>query len=212
MDTPDVIKSMYPQAHRTNQNEFYHDDIKGQKHNCTFNMSKDQLEDHILRNMIIGVPIQTDYCEIQFYREEVNRMESFGQKDADIMTTLGVLFCSFLIDRDICERKDIDFIIIGDGRLCIYDTAKGGAGYAKQLNQQLIEDALDYARQMLTNCTSIYQILDSYSQRYSEHIDILNTKQWLDDENQHRHAIPRNVFTAFPTATLASFVEIEQLI
>lgn len=213
MDTPDVIKSMYPKAHRTNQNEFYHDDIKGQKHNCTFNVSKDQLVDHILRNMIIGVPIQTDYCEIQFYREENNRMVAFKlPDDKDIMTTLGVLICSFLIEQDICERKDIDFIVIGDGRLCIYDTAKGGAGYAKQLNQQLIEAALDYARQMLTKYNSIYQILDSYSQRYSEHIDILNTKQWLDDELQHRNVIPQSVSAAFQNATLASFVEIEQLI
>lgn len=212
-DTPDIILSMFPKVDNNHPNIFWHKDIKGRDTSCSFDVSRHRLEDHVLRNMIIGVPIQTDYCEIQFYREENNRMVAFKlPDDKDIMTTLGVLICSFLIEQDICERKDIDFIVIGDGRLCIYDTAKGGAGYAKQLNQQLIEDALDYARQMLTNCNSIYQILDSYSQRYSEHIDILNTKQWLDDENQHRHAIPRNIFTAFPTATLASFVEIEQLI
>lgn len=192
---------------------YYHDDLPGCKEPCFFNPNSDILDNKVRRNLIIGGLIQTDYCEIKLYKGNNLQLSPFsGEQDKKILTTLGILFCSFMVEQGICERNDIDFIVIGQDRLCIYDKAKGGAGYSKQLKQKIIEAALDYSRNRLAHCTSMYQLLDTYTQRYAEGVDIVKTLEWLEEEHNHREDIPRTILDSYPEATASSFVEIEQII
>ena len=127
--------------------------------------------------------------------------------DRKILTTLGVLICSFMVDNGICERNDVDFIRMGNGSLCIYDKAKGGAGYSRQLDSR-IPDALNYCKEKLANCESLFQLLDPYSQRYADQIDIKATKEWLEEESKHREDVPTEILEAYPKAQNASFKDI----
>lgn len=200
------ITSFYNRQTTDNKNVKYHNDLGIP---CTFSIETDKPDDKMFRNVIIGGLIQTDYCEISFFREEDKlRLKPFDvDDDKKILTTLGVLICSFMVDNGICERNDVDFIRMGNGSLCIYDKAKGGAGYSRQLDSR-IPDALNYCKERLNNCESLFQLLDSYSQRYADQIDINATKEWLEEESRHREDIPKEILEAYPNAQNASFKDI----
>ena len=198
-----VIESFYD---KKRDGKRYHNDVLGARSRCYFD---DTQSPKILRNVIIGGLIQTDYCEIAFYREDGVRLLPFHpENDKKILTTLGILICSFMVDTGICERNDIDFITMENGSLCIYDKAKGGAGYSRQLNQQKISDALDYCKEKLAHCSSLFQILDTYSHRFADQIDINSTATWLDAEKVHRNDVPKEISQAYPNAQNASYFDI----
>lgn len=207
----EVLRTFYDKASRNNPNLLYHKDLPGSKEPCFCDLDRSQ-NNNLYRNMIIGGLIQTDYCEMRFYRRDNFVLSPFNSDDdKKILTTLGILFCAFMVDKGICERGDIDFIVMGKDRLCIYDKAKGGAGYSKQLKQALIEEALEYCVGRLTNC-NLFQLLDTYTQRHAENIDINRTLEWLISEREHRNDIPQNISDVYPNSTVSSFVEIEQTI
>jgi len=204
-----IITSFYNKQTNDNENVKYHNDLGIP---CTFNIETDIPENKVFRNVILGGLIQTDYCEISFFREKDRlRLKPFDvDEDKKILTTLGVLICSFMVDNGICERNDVDFIMMGNGALCIYDKAKGGAGYSRQLDSR-IPDALTYCKERLNNC-ELFQLLDSYSQRYAGQIDINATKEWLEEESKHREDVPKEILDAYPNARNASFKDIANII
>lgn len=203
------IITVYDKTKKGNERVRYHNELNLP---CTFNFDKDKPDDKLFRNVIIGGLIQTDYCEINFYRENGLRLQPFDVEcDKKILTTLGVLICSYMVDCGICERTDVDFIRMGNGALCIYDKAKGGAGYSRQLDTR-ISDALDYCIDKLTYCSSLFQILDTYSQRYADQIDIIATLTWLKEEKDHRDDVPKEVCEAYPDAKNSSFSNIAKTI
>ena len=212
----DVFYNKNKKVEKDDKREYkYHDNL-GKR--CKFD-NKDNLADKVFRNIIIGGLIQTDYCEISFYREDGLVLKPFGtDEDKKILYTLGILICSYMVDEGICDRGDIDFVLIGNRALCIYDKAKGGAGYSKQLGyyndnrkQPMIADALDYCRNKLDKYR-LFQLLDTYSQRYADQIDINATKKWLKDEKDHRGVVPKKIAHDYPGTQNASFFDIEQSI
>ena len=212
----EVVESFYKNKTAVNNTELhYHRDLIGATKTCFFDMSKDDIDEKLFRNIIIGGLVQTDFCEISFYRSDgLNNLQVLHtEKDRKILVTLGVLICSFMVNEGICERNDIDFIITTGQdafALCIYDKAKGGAGYSKQLNQHKIERALNYCRTKLTCCNSLFSLLDTYTQRYSDEIDITATLEWLDEESRHRKDVPQHITNAYPGAQASSFLDIIQ--
>jgi predicted RNA-binding Zn-ribbon protein involved in translation (DUF1610 family) len=212
----EVVESFYKNKTVVNNTELrYHRDLIGATKTCFFDMSRDDIDDKLFRNVIIGGLVQTDFCEISFYRSDnLNNLQAFHtENDRKILVTLGVIFCSFMVNEGICERNDIDFIITTGKEalaLCIYDKAKGGAGYSNQLNQNKIEKALDYCRTKLASCNSLFSLLDTYTQRYSDEIDIYATREWLDDEKKHREDVPQHITNAYPGTQASSFLEIIQ--
>lgn len=212
----EVVESFYKNQTVVNNTELrYHRDLIGATKTCFFDMSRDDVDDKLFRNVIIGGLVQTDFCEISFYRSDnLNNLHVFNtEDDRKILVTLGVLFCSYMINEGICERNDIDFIIT-TGKdalaLCFYDKAKGGAGYSNQLNQNKIEKALDYCRTKLAGCNSLFSLLDTYTQRYSDEIDITATLEWLDEESKHRKDVPQHITNAYPRTQASSFLDIIQ--
>lgn len=212
----EVVESFYKNKTVVNNTELhYHRDLIGATKTCFFDMSRDDIDDKLFRNVIIGGLVQTDFCEISFYRSDnLNNLHVFNtEDDRKILVTLGVLFCSFMVNKGICERNDIDFIIT-TGKdalaLCIYDKAKGGAGYSNQLKQEKIEDALKYCQAKLSSCNTLFSLLDTYTQRYSDEIDINATREWLDDEKKHREDVPQHITNVYPGAQASSFSDIIQ--
>lgn len=206
------IQSFYKMVSTGNNNLRYHADLPSNNGPCFFNQGVDIFNQKVYRNMIIGGLIQTDYCEMQLYKQVGIAITPLDNNDdRKILTTLGILICSYMVDTGICERSDIDFIVMGGGRLCIFDKAKGGAGYSKQLDNQ-IETALDYCRNRLGTCTDMFQFLDSFSQRHAENVDINSTRQWLNDEANNRDIIPQQILNIYTNAQNSSFIEVEQII
>lgn len=212
----EVVESFYKNKTVVNNTELhYHRDLIGATKTCFFDMSRDDIDDKLFRNVIIGGLVQTDFCEISFYRSDnLNNLHVLNtEDDRKILVTLGVLFCSFMVYEGICERNDIDFIIT-TGKdalaLCIYDKAKGGAGYSNQLKQKKIEDALKYCQAKLSSCNSLFSLLDTYTQRYSDEIDITATREWLDEESRHRKDVPQHIINVYPGAQASSFLDIIQ--
>ena len=210
----DTIDTFFEFESQKKPNLRYHNSLNSDKQ-CFIDIQKESFDDKVFRNIIIGGFIQTDYCEIGLYRSNGLQLEPFSNNsdgDMKIVTTLGILLCDFMVDEGICERNDIDFISTDMGTLCIYDKAKGGAGYSRQLNQNKLEKALDYCKNKLRSCTSLFSLLDTYSQLYADQIDIDSTLTWLEDEYNNRNAIPNNVKTAYSNAVFSSFLEIKQLL
>ncbi len=208
-----IINSFYGKTIRNRRTLRYHNDVLGEDTPCFFDTENDSPDDKLFRNLLIGGLIQTDYCEISLFREVGLTLTPFqSDEDKKILTTLGILICSFMVDEGICERDDIDFLLMGSRALCIYDKAKGGAGYSRQLDQEKIENALNYSKVKLTQCDSLFQLLDSHTQRYADQIDTKSTLEWLQLEAQHRKDVPRKIAETYPGTQLSSFIEISERI
>jgi hypothetical protein len=88
-----------------------------------------------------------------------------------------------------CNRDDIDFLLHQrENSFCIYDVAKGGAGYANKLGDiPFLYRALDTIRQQLSDDTlSINEILSRTTKRYYDDIDFERALTWLKIEKESR--------------------------
>ena len=125
----------------------------------------------------------------------------------EILNTLGLMICDELSKHLPCERQDIDFFIAGIGSrksLCIYDMAKGGAGYSSQLDANLWQIMLDRCREKLkqlidSNNPELNAILSRSTMRYKDKIDIKGTYKWLCQEYENR-ITSQSVLQVYPTA------------
>lgn len=165
---------------------------------------------NVLRNVVLGGSIQTDYCELALFNPDVLPMTQLASNEQTrkIGNTLGVLLCIGLARQLGCDRGELDFVTRDqNGKLsvCIFDVAKGGSGRSKQLPQVLLK-LLDDAREQLGKVTSVDQIFDRESMRYVDFVDIRATKEWLDKEYQHRVIRPIGIPSE---AQLSSYYDVE---
>ena len=155
------------------------------------------------RNMLLGGSIQTDYCEIRLYDNHRNVM-----RDSEILHTLGISIVNVLSKYIGIERKDISFIVLNDS-ICIYDTAKGGAGYSKRLNNtQMLYTIFDLTLEELRNCIYKEDLIDKSTRQYVDKININETISWLELEKDSRDIVPGNIVAIYPNARTAKFQDI----
>ena len=76
----------------------------------------------------------------------------------------------------------------------------------------MIEKAFDHCRNTLNHCASIFALIDTYSQRHADQIDIKSTLAWLEEEYNNRKLVPQNITAAYNGATASSFLAIKQTI
>lgn len=176
---------MYPSTDR--RGKHYHRNIKTEKGLC---YAGDSLE----RNVILGCEVQTDYTEIKLFNPG-NGIIPLPLNDKKIATTLAILVTRKLAGLIPCEPKDLGFIVRsqeGGYTICIYDVAKGGAGYSSKLeNVSLMYRVLDEIRNSTYN--SIEDVLDASTMRYLEHVDIKGTVNWLNEEYRLRRSVPQAI-------------------
>lgn len=199
---------MYP-LKTTSAGKHYHQNLlKGD--NCYSANQQTSLH----RNVILGCEIQTDYTEIRLY-DTGNCGLTNPMNDVEIATTLAILMCKKLAEIIPCERKDIGFLLRHSGNgysICLYDVAKGGAGYSSKLQDTtLVFKMLDDIRADIKKYHSIEDFLDGDSLRYLEQMDIKKTEGWLDRELNVRKAVPTAVAAAVSSYGTASFASSSDL-
>jgi hypothetical protein len=162
----------------------------------------------IKRNVIIGGLIQTDYSEIRIRHDE-RAPWLFDRSEENLLITLGIVFTQTFVESLGKNRQDVDFAITPNGHLCIFDTNPGGSGYANQLvNHSVMQSVIDASGRLLTKIQSKDELIDRYTKRYYEKIDIDAAIDWIKAEKAAAKKMPSEVETAYPTAQIAVFEDI----
>lgn len=181
----------------------------------------DPQANNLLRNMFIGGSILTNFSILKPYRKgQSNGRIPFRMNNSteeSILTTLGLLVCEELSIFIPCQRQDIDFLITtfnrGERALCIYDVAKGGAGYSSQLDANTWQLMLSRCHQRLDNIINGIKGIDSMftrsTMRYLEEVDIKATYDWLEEEFNSRNLIPSVISSTYPDAICSSLIDIK---
>ena len=141
--------------------------------------------DVIRRNVIIGDLIQTDFSEIRLRHKDKNWFN--GREDEEnLLFTLGIVFTQALVDILGKERGAVDFAIMPNGHLCIFDTNPGGAGYANQLaNISIMEEVITASKVLLETAkrkNSKDMLLDKFTLRFMKYLDIDAALEWIAEE------------------------------
>lgn len=176
----------------------------------------------LLRNMFIGGSILTNFSILKPYH--CSRLGNgkipfrmSNATDESILKTLGLLVCEELSKYIPCQRQDIDFLTTtfnrGERALCIYDTAKGGAGYSSHLDDKTWKMMLGLCRQRLEDIingtTGIDSMFSRSTMRYLEDVDVKATHEWLEEELKSRNLIPNVVSNIYPAAVRSSLIGIK---
>jgi len=191
------------------QYKFVHNNPKVEGRCCEFDATYKK-KNTLSRNIVIGGTLQTDFCEILLFNKlNAGSIQPFPSgnkvKAKSIATTLGIMICDLFAKHISINREDIDFILSENNNLltiCIFDTAKGGAGYSCQLNDAaLLQHLLDECKHILNSIilkTSPIDIIFTKSTiRYLNDTSILDTYHWLEDEYNERIAIPSSYTSVF---------------
>ena len=138
---------------RQNDKGRYHFSIDREKKHRCFGSGK---KDRVKRNVIIGDLMQTDYCEIRFRHKgdtswiTFSHDEETDSKNRKLLITLGIVLCQSLIELKGWERGSVDFAVMQNRHLCIFDTNPGGAGYSIKLHDnQTMFDVIAGAKKLL---------------------------------------------------------------
>ena len=184
---PDPIPYHYMINRRDESNNRY------RKIECFSNREK------IKRNVIIGGQIQTDYSEIRIRLNE-NSPWLFDRSESNsrLLITLGIVFTQTFVEKLGKDRQDVDFAITPDCHLCIFDTNPGGSGYANQLvNVSTMQSVIKASKDVLDRIESKDELIDRYTKRYYDHIDINAARSWIESEIASESKIPDDVKEAF---------------
>ena len=102
-----------------------------------------------------------------------------------MLHTLGVVFTRSLADVLGKEKGAIDFTIMPNGYICIFDTNLGGAGYSNQMKTPDIMTAvLSTSKELLLRTKGKKSkdfLLDKYTLRYIKYINIGVALSWFDE-------------------------------
>jgi len=169
----------------------------------------------IRRNVIIGGLVQTDYVEIRIrHKGDKSWMPYRTKENEKLLFTLGIVFTQSLLDILGKERGSIDFAIMPNGHICLFDTNPGGAGYSNQLaSVTLMKDVITVAKEALTKAKeygSKDMLLNKQTLRFMKYIDIDSALEWIKEEEESRDIIPTEVAAVSPSATEVTLVEMEK--
>jgi hypothetical protein len=163
----------------------------------------------IQRNVILGGLIQTDYCEIKVRLNKQSGWLSQKTGNENLLTTLGILITEGFVNYIGKDSKDVDFAIMPNGHLCIFDVNPGGSGYANQLaNQYIMKDVLAICSEMLSKATSKDALLDKYTIRYLDKLDVEGATRWIEDVLYALNTVPEDIARKYPNASVAKIQNI----
>ena len=183
----------------------YHLAIKGREAGkyCSNSTQKDKYK----RNVIIGDLIQTDYSEVRIRHKGMNRWISNRDDELKLLYTLAIVFTQSLADVLGKERNAIDFAIMPNGHICVFDTNPGGAGYSNQLKHlQIMKRVILSSKEMLTAAkkkNSKDMLLDKFTLRYTKYLDIDAALNWILEVEELTETMPQNIKDAFPGSIMA---------
>lgn len=156
----------------------------------------------IKRNVIIGDLIQTDFSEIRIRHKGKKRWISNRSEEENLLFTLGIAFTQTLVDILGKERGAVDFTVMPNGHICIFDCNPGGAGYANQMaNILVMKEVIKASKKLLTEAqenNSKDMLLDKFTLRFAKYLDIEAALKWIAEEEEVGDSVPQNIKEAFP--------------
>lgn len=164
----------------------------------------------VQRNVLLGGFLQTDYSEIKIRWNHHSAWCDADDSYKCVLNTLGILFTSTLAEYLGKESSDIDFFLTPNNHLCIYDTNPGGSGYSNKLASIIeMENIVDLSLERLNqeNLTKD-KILEKFTMKYIDEIDIEATKEWLEAEHNSKNYIPEDVRNTFESASKVCFEDL----
>ena len=154
-----------------------HKRLRGGKNNDGENTCVAQ---NIRDNIILGSRFKTDFTEIRLKTRDNSFVDS-----KKLAYSLAVIFTKSLAEYLAIEESELGFGIKkykGYQTIFIYDTAKGGAGYASQFNMYTRE-ILEQALEVLDNCSCLNActkcLIDRSTQWHIEDLDRHLAIEWL---------------------------------
>ena len=128
--------------------------------------------------------------------------------------TLGIVFTQSLLDILGKERGAIDFAVMPNGHLCLFDTNPGGAGYANQMaSVPLMKDVITASKQILLHAkerNSKDMLLDKFTLRFMKYVDIDAALDWIEEEEVSRGETPEEIAFVSKDATETDIVNLER--
>ena len=175
------------------------------KHRCYGSGKKDRIK----RNVIIGDLMQTDYCEIRLRHAGDTSWMTFSpdeetdRKNRNLLVTLGIVLTQALIELKGWERGSVDFAVMQNRHLCIFDTNPGGAGYSIKLHDnQTMLDVIAGAKKLLEKAQakdSKDMLLDKFTLRFLKYIDIEGALAWIGEQEKAKDIYPDPIPSVFDT-------------
>jgi hypothetical protein len=201
---------MNPRKSKTDGKPNYHLAITGKEYFKGCHGSNDRTL--IRRNIIIGDLVLTDFSEIRIRHKGQKKWLNNRSEDT-LMYTLGIVFTQALLDILGKERGAVDFAVMPNGHLCIFDTNPGGAGYANQMTSvPLMKEIIATSKNMLLeakrrNCKDF--LLNKFTLRFIDKIDIDLALEWIKEEEDARCILPENVAFVSTDATETSITNMQ---
>ena len=182
----------------------YHYAINREKKHVCYGSGK---KDRIKRNVIIGDLMQTDYCEIRFRHTGDKKWMTFSpnketdSKNRNLLVTLGIVLSQALVELKGWERGSVDFAVMQNRHLCIFDTNPGGAGYSIKLHDnQTMLDVIAGAKKLLEKAQakdSKDMLLDKFTLRFLKDIDIDGALAWIKEQEEAKGIYPDPIPSVF---------------
>lgn len=168
----------------------------------------------IRRNVIIGDLLQTDFAEIRFRHKNQKKWLNNLSDEKNLIFTLGIVFTQALLDELGKERGAVDFAIMPNGHLCIFDTNPGGAGYSNQMTDgPLMKRIIRTAKEMLLEAkrkNSKDFLLNKFTLRYIDKIDIEAALEWIKEEEESRSDLPEEIAFVSKDASETSITNMQE--
>ena len=142
---------------------------------------------HVHDHIILGSRFLTDFTEIRF-----KNVDGSFVNNKKLAYSLGVIFTKSLAEYLAIEESELGFGIKkykGYQTIFIYDTAKGGAGYASRLTIY-ITDVLKHSLEILDNCSCETActrcLIDRSTQWHLENLDRYLAIDWLKSATENQ--------------------------
>jgi len=154
----------------------------------------------IRRNVLLIGRFQTDFIELRFSNQE-------GYiHDIEVIRSLGVILAQELAHHLGINESEISYGIKhyqGYKTIYLFDTAKGGAGYASQFIS-FAKEIFDSARVRLQACTCTKActkcLVNRSSKWHLDELDRLKALEWLVAEFESRTEVPEQIRAISPNA------------
>ena len=161
---------------------------------CSGNDAPFAIHDHV----ILGGRFKTDFCEIRF-KDENNHLSN----DETFLYTMGAILSKELSHFLAIEEGEIGFGLKHYDKYAsvfIFDTAKGGAGYANQFNLYS-DEIFKIAKARIFNCnceTACTKcLIDRQTQWHIDKLDRTKALDWLIRVNNL--SVPDKYLTQYPS-------------
>ena len=200
---------MNPRKSKVEGRPNYHFEIFGKEFRRACPASNDK--NTIRRNVIIGDLVQTDFAEIRI-RHKGQKSWINTRREENLMFTLGIVFTQSLLDILGKERGAVDFAVMPNGHLCLFDTNPGGAGYSNQMkNIPLMKEIIKSSKKMLELAkehNSKDMLLNKQTLRFINYIDIEGALSWIQEEEEACGVLPEEIASVSSDATETTLTHI----